>query len=106
MGPFVVQNRLEPLFGYVTRSGTVEIIADFLVVGGDRFGDSAGCSSDEKEPARDFLSSADFGERAEGGWIEIQSERFVVSVEFLSRRHSQDSVEYELAVRLTAGTIR
>ncbi len=67
LGPFVVQHRLEPLLGYVARSGTVEIIADFLVVGGNRFGDSAGCSSDEKEPARDFLSSADFGERAEGG---------------------------------------
>jgi hypothetical protein len=30
----------------------------------------------------------------------------VVSVEFLSGRHSQDSVDHELAVRLTAGTIR
>ena len=47
-------------------SSDLEIVADFLVVSGNRFGDSAGCSSDEKEPAGDFLSGADFGERAEG----------------------------------------
>jgi hypothetical protein len=88
LGPFVVQHRLESLFGYVARSGAVEIIADFLVVSGNGFGHSAGCSSDEKEPAGDFLSGADFGERTEGGCIEIQGERFVVSVEFLSGRHS------------------
>ena len=40
------------------------------------------------QPARDFLSGADLGERDEGGWIEIQCECFVVSVEFLSGRHS------------------
>jgi hypothetical protein len=88
LGPFVVQHRLEPLFGYVARSGTVEIVADFLVVSGNRFGDSAGCSSDEKEPAGNFLSGSDFGERTEGGRIEIQAERFVVSIEFLSGSHS------------------
>ena len=45
-----------------------------------------------KEPTRDFLSGANFGERAEGGWIEIQGERFVVSVELLSRWHSKGPV--------------
>jgi len=38
---------------------------------------------------RDFLSGADLGERAEGGSVKIQGERFMVSVEFLSERHSQ-----------------
>jgi len=84
LGPFVVQHCLEPLFGYVARSRTVEIVADFLVVSGNRLGDSAGCSSDEKEPTRDFLSGADFGERTERGWIEIQGECFMVSIEFLN----------------------
>ena len=83
LGPFVVQHRLEPLLGNVARSGTVEIIADFLVVSGDGFGHSPGGPSHQQEPTRDFLSGANFGERAKGGWIEIQGERFVVSVEFL-----------------------
>jgi hypothetical protein len=43
---------------------------------------------------------------AVGAWIKIQGERFMVSVEFLSRRHGQDSVDHELGVRFTAGTIR
>ena len=64
------------------------ILVTKLVVGGNGFGHSAGCRSDEKEPARDFLSCADFGERTECGWIKIQGERFVVSVEFLNGRHS------------------
>ncbi len=89
LGPFVVQHRLESLLGYVARSGAVEIVADFLVVGGNGFGHRAGGASYYKEPARDFLSGADFGERTEGGRIEIQGERLAVSVEFLSGRHSQ-----------------
>ncbi len=102
LGPFVVQHRLKALPGYVARSRTVEIIADFLIVGGNRFGDCAGRSSDKKEPARDFLSGADFGERAEGGWIEIEGERFVVSVEFLSGRHNTSSVDSQLPALSTS----
>ena len=51
-----------------------------------------------KEPARDFLSGADFGERTEGGWIEIQGKRFVVSVEFLGGRHNASPGDYQLLV--------
>src|ERR1700687_5051853 len=89
LGPFVVQHRLESLSGYVARSGAVEVIADFLVVGGNSFGHRAGSASYYKEPARDFLSGADFGEGTKGGCIKIQGERFVVSVEFFSGRHNQ-----------------
>ena len=48
---------------------------------------------DEKEAAGDFLSGADFGERTEGRWIEIQCKRFLVAVEFFSGRHSHVPVE-------------
>jgi hypothetical protein len=51
-----------------------------------------GGASDEKEPTGDFLSGTDFGERTEGGWIEIQGESFMVSVEFLGGSHSESPV--------------
>jgi hypothetical protein len=63
----------------ISRARAVEIIAHFIIVG-DRFGDSAGRGSDYKKPASDFLASADFSERAEGEWIEIQGEGFVVGI--------------------------
>jgi hypothetical protein len=88
----VVQHRLESLSGYVARSGAVEVIADFLVVGGNSFGHRAGSASYYKEPAGDFLSGADFGEGTEGGWIKIQGEGFVVSVEFVGGRHNEAPV--------------
>jgi hypothetical protein len=37
---------------------------------------------------RNFLPGANFGERTESGCIKIQAECFVVSVEFLNRRHT------------------
>jgi len=64
-------------------------VADFLVVSGNGFGHRNRRRLLLQEPARDFLSGADFGEGTEGGCIKIQGERFVVSVEFFSRRHSQ-----------------
>jgi hypothetical protein len=65
----------------VTRTGTVEIVADLLVVCRDRLGNRAG-AADDKEPARDFLSGTDFGEGTEGGWIEVHGERFLVVSNF------------------------
>ena len=68
-----------------TRFSLPRALADGVPLSsGNGLGHSAGSASNEKEPTRDFLSGADFGEGAEGGWIEIQGERFVVSVEFLS----------------------
>jgi hypothetical protein len=68
------------------------IVADFLIICGDRFGDGAGGTAHYKKPARDFLSGADFGERAKCGWVKVQSDRFVVSVDFFSGRHSHPPV--------------
>ena len=89
LGPLVVQHGFEALLRYVARTGTVEIVADLLVVSGNGFGHRAGGASYDEEPASDFLSGADFGEGTEGGCIKIQGERFVVSVEFFSGRHSR-----------------
>jgi hypothetical protein len=61
LGPFALQHRLKALFGDVARSGTIEIVADFLVVSGNRFGDCARRASDKKEPARDLLPGSDLG---------------------------------------------
>jgi hypothetical protein len=57
LAPFVVQHGLEPLPGYVARSGAVEVVADFLVVSGNGFGHRAGGASYYKEPARDTRHS-------------------------------------------------
>src|ERR1700730_6330445 len=85
----MIQHGFEALLRYVARAGTVEIVADFFVVGRNGFGHRAGGASYYKEPARDFLSGADFGEGTEGGCIKIQGQRFVVSVELFMGRHSQ-----------------
>src|SRR6266481_6636929 len=89
LGPLVSQHRFQALLRYVTRTGTVEIVADLLVVSGNSFRHRAGGASHDEKPAGDFLSGADFGEGTERGGIEINGERFVVSVEFFSGRHSQ-----------------
>ena len=59
---------------YVARSGAIEIVTDFLVIGGNRFSNRAGRTSNHKEPVRHFLSGADFGEGSKGGCVEIQGE--------------------------------
>lgn len=53
------------------------------------------CQSGRSKRAINSLSvksSIDFSERTEGGRIEIQGERFIVSAEFLSGRDSQAPV--------------
>src|ERR1700692_4815889 len=85
----MLQHRFEALLRYVARAGTVEIVADFFIVGRNGFGHRAGGSSYYQEPARDFLSGADFGEGTKAGCIKIHRERFVVSVELFSGRHSR-----------------
>ena len=89
VGPFLIEHCLQSLPGYVARPGAIEIVADFLVVGGNGFGDCGRGAANYEEPVRDFLSGANLCERAEGGCIEIQCERFMVGVEFFGRRHSQ-----------------
>ena len=93
LSPLVFEHGFKPLPGNIARTGAVEIVADFLVVCRDTFGDGAGGAAHDKEPARDFLSGADFGERTEGRWIEVQGKRFLVGVEFFSGRHSHVPVE-------------
>jgi hypothetical protein len=105
LGPLFVQHHFQALLRYVTRTGTVEIVADLLVVSGNSFGHRAGGASYDEEPAGDFLSGADFGEGTECGGIKINGERFVVSVEFFSGRHSQVPLSWPRAPRF-AGSSR
>jgi len=92
LGPLVVQYGFKALLGNIARTRSVEIVAHFLIVGGNGFGDGAGCAAYNQEPARDFLSGSDFGERTEGGWIKIQGESFAVGINFFDGRHGQAPV--------------
>ena len=74
LGLLAFQHGFKALSGNVARTGAVEIVADFLIVCRDSLGDRSGGATHYKEPARDFLSGADFGERTKGGWVEVQSE--------------------------------
>src|SRR5262245_48421134 len=71
LGPLVLEHGFKPLPRDIARTRAVEIVADFLIVCGDGFRDRAGGSADNIEPARNFLSGADFGKRTEGSRIEI-----------------------------------
>src|SRR5450755_2654224 len=104
MGPLVVQHRFQALLRYVTRTGTVEIVADLLIISGNSFGHRAGGASYDEEPAGDFLSGADFGEGTERGGVEIDGERFVVSVESFSGRHSQAPLSRPRALRFAGAS--
>src|SRR5215469_6035865 len=92
LSPFAVQHAIEALSGYVARAGTVEIIADLLVIGRDGFCHSAGGSSDDQKPARHFLTGADFGKRTKDRRIQIEGKRLVMSIELFSDRHREHSV--------------
>src|SRR5215469_8689764 len=93
LSPFAIQHGIEALSGYIARAGTVEIIANLLVVGRDGFGNGSGGSSDDQKPARDFLTGADFGERTKDRRIQIEGKRLVMSVELFSDRHRNSPVE-------------
>src|SRR5580692_11555220 len=87
LDPFAIQHGLEAFSGNVTRTGTVQIVADFFVVRGDRFGNCPGGSSYNQKPSHDFLACPNFGEGAVAGRIEIDAERFLMRVELFGRRH-------------------
>ena len=57
--------------GYVTRAGTVEIVADLFVVGREGLGNGSGGSSDNQKSARDFLTSPDSGKRTKDRLLPI-----------------------------------
>src|SRR5271163_4300284 len=80
--PFVLQHGLQTRPRNVARAGAVEIVANFLVVGGDGFRDGAGGAAYLKKPAGDFLASADFREGSEDARVEIDGEGLLVSVEW------------------------
>jgi hypothetical protein len=53
-----------------------------------------GIAMQKDAASRDFLASADFRKGTKRSWIKIKSKRFVVSVQFFSRRHSQAPLGY------------
>ena len=81
--PLALEHRLEPLPRDVARARAVEVIADFLVVGGDRLGDRAGRGAGREEPARHLLARTDLGERSEDRRVEIEVQDLLVSAERL-----------------------
>jgi hypothetical protein len=99
LGPLAFQHGFQALPGNVPRTGAIEIVTDFLIVCGNSFGDGSGGAPYYKEPARDFLSGADFGERTKGGRVEVQSERFVVNVDFFRGRHNHAPVRKKVSLR-------
>src|SRR5256884_5578515 len=75
------------LFPYTTlfrSTGAVEIVADFLVVCRDTFGDGAGGAAHDKEPARDFL-------RSEEHTSELQSRLHLVCRLLLEKKKQSSS---------------
>src|SRR6185369_807312 len=82
--PLALEHRLEPLPRDVARARAVEVVADFLVVRGDRLGDRAGRGAGREEPARHLLARTDLGERSEDLRVEIEVQGLLVSSEWLA----------------------
>src|SRR6185369_2935784 len=85
--PLALEHRLEPLPRDVARARAVEVVADLLVVGGDRLGDRAGRSAGREEPPRHLLAGTDLGERSEDRRVEIEVQNLLVGAERLEGVH-------------------
>src|SRR5215472_4536766 len=87
LGPLTIQHSFKAFSGNVTCTGTVQIVADFLVIRRDRFGNCPGGSSYDQEPSHDFLASTNFGKGAVAGRIKVDVERFLMNVELFHGCH-------------------
>src|SRR5580765_2144843 len=85
--PLALEHGLQARLRNVPRAGTIEIIADFLVVSRDRLSDSAGGCTDLKKPACDLLTRSDLSERSKDFGIEIDRKRLLVGIDSFRDRH-------------------
>ncbi len=76
----VVEHCLQTRAADVTIGRSVNRIAHDHVVSGHRFRNGSGRAADAKEPARHFLSGADFGEGSVFGWVQVYLERLLVRI--------------------------
>ena len=63
LSPLSLQHCFQSLPRNIARTGAVQAVAHFLIVSGNTFGDRAGGTANNKEPACDFLPSTNLGER-------------------------------------------
>src|ERR1700677_1375863 len=87
LGPFAVHHGFEAFFGNVTGAGTVQIVANFLVIRRDGFSNSPGGSSNYQKPPHDFLAGTNFGKGAIAGRIQIDAEGFLMSAKLFRGCH-------------------
>src|SRR5262245_16481475 len=74
--PLGLEHCLEAWFGDIACPDSIEVIAYFLVVGGDCLGYRAGGASYAQKPTSYFLTGTDLRERAKDGGIQVEGERF------------------------------
>src|SRR5919108_3878034 len=79
LSEYMLKHRFQPLTADVARRRPIECVADCHIVCGDGLCHGARGSADVEEPARHFLTRADFGEYAIGQRIEIDGERLLLS---------------------------
>ena len=77
---FVVEHFDQPLAAHVPLARAIDSVAEGHVVGGHGLGNGSSRPADTKQPARDLLASANFGERAIGRRIEVDLERLLMRI--------------------------
>ena len=80
----LIKHRLQPFAADVTLRAAVDRVAHLHIVSGHTLGDRAGGATDAKEPPNDFLSGADFREGSVSSVVQVNAERFLVRIEWLS----------------------
>ena len=80
----VVEHALEPPGGHVPVRLAVDGVADGHVVGGDRLRDGARGAAHPEEPAHDLLAGPDLGDRPVPARIEVDAQRLLMRVGFMS----------------------
>jgi hypothetical protein len=69
-------------------------VAHRHVISGHGFGDGAGRAAHAEKPAHHFLTSADFGEGAIPARVEVDAQRFVMSIDVrFGHRRAQCALE-------------
>ena len=77
----IVQHCLQSLATDVARCAAIDCITDFHVIGGHALRDCPRTTSDPEKPAYDFLPGADLSKGPVTSWVEIDIQRFLMSVE-------------------------